>query len=48
MTLRVGDRILQLKNDYNREVFNGDLGMITAIDVEEQEISAQLAGREVR
>ncbi|MEP1079494.1 ATP-dependent RecD-like DNA helicase [Leptolyngbya sp. PL-A3] len=47
MTLRVGDRILQLKNDYNREVFNGDLGVITAIDVEEQEVSAQFAGREV-
>jgi exodeoxyribonuclease V alpha subunit len=41
MTLREGDRILQQKNDYNREVFNGDLGVITAIDTEEQEVSAQ-------
>jgi exodeoxyribonuclease V alpha subunit len=40
MTLRVGDRILQQKNDYDREVFNGDLGVITAIDVEEQEVTA--------
>ncbi|MBD2465742.1 ATP-dependent RecD-like DNA helicase [Oscillatoria sp. FACHB-1407] len=47
MTLRVGDRILQQKNDYNREVFNGDLGVITAIDVEEQEVKAQFGDRSV-
>jgi exodeoxyribonuclease V alpha subunit len=55
ITLRGGDpcgiceaaRILQQKNDYNREVFNGDLGVITAIDVEEQEVSAQFGDREV-
>jgi exodeoxyribonuclease V alpha subunit len=47
LTLRVGDRILQQKNDYNREVFNGDLGVITGIDVEEQEVTAQFADREV-
>jgi exodeoxyribonuclease V alpha subunit len=47
MTLRVGDRIMQQKNDYNREVFNGDLGVITAIDREEQEVSAQFGDRNV-
>lgn len=47
MTLRVGDRILQQKNDYNREVFNGDLGIITAIDVEEQEVEARFGDRSV-
>jgi len=47
MTLRVGDRILQQKNDYNREVFNGDLGVITAIDSEEQEVTARFTEREV-
>jgi exodeoxyribonuclease V alpha subunit len=48
MTLRVGDRMMQQKNDYNREVFNGDLGVITGIDVEEQEVIAQFGEREVR
>lgn len=39
---------MQQKNDYyNREVFNGDLGVITAIDMEEQEVSAQFGDREV-
>jgi exodeoxyribonuclease V alpha subunit len=47
MTLRVGDRILQQKNDYDREVFNGDLGVITAIDIEEQEVTAAFSDRSV-
>ncbi|MDX2241523.1 MAG: ATP-dependent RecD-like DNA helicase [Leptolyngbyaceae cyanobacterium bins.302] len=47
MTLRVGDRVIQKVNDYNREVFNGDLGMIVAVDVEEQEVTVQFAERSV-
>ena len=47
MTFRVGDRIIQLKNDYNREVFNGDLGIIAAIDTVEQEVTITFEGREV-
>jgi exodeoxyribonuclease V alpha subunit len=35
-TLRVGDRVIQKVNDYNREVFNGDLGVIESIDLAEQ------------
>src|SRR5260370_25642477 len=42
-TLRVGDRVIQQVNDYQREVFNGDVGTITAIDLEEQELAVQLA-----
>lgn len=45
MTLRVGDRVIQQKNDYNREVFNGDLGTIAAIDTEEQEVTVQFDQR---
>ncbi|MBD2568796.1 SF1B family DNA helicase RecD2 [Anabaena sp. WFMT] len=41
MTLRVGDRVIQQTNDYQREVFNGDLGIITDIDTVEQEINVQ-------
>jgi len=29
---RVGDKVMQLKNNYQKEVFNGDIGYITAID----------------
>jgi exodeoxyribonuclease V alpha subunit len=45
MTLRVGDRIIQQTNDYQREVFNGDLGIITDIDTVEQEINVQYGER---
>ncbi|MDP9356948.1 MAG: ATP-dependent RecD-like DNA helicase [Chloroflexota bacterium] len=45
---RVGDRVLQLKNDYTLEVFNGDLGTVKAIDTVEQELRLTLDdGREV-
>ncbi len=30
--LRVDDRVMQLKNDYNKEVFNGDLGLVMDLD----------------
>ncbi|MBW4660332.1 MAG: ATP-dependent RecD-like DNA helicase [Drouetiella hepatica Uher 2000/2452] len=45
MTLRMGDRIIQQVNDYNREVFNGDMGVIEAIDPEEQSIQVQFSDR---
>ncbi len=47
MTLRVGDRVIQQVNDYNREVFNGDLGTITGVDREEQELQIQFGQRSV-
>jgi exodeoxyribonuclease V alpha subunit len=46
-TLRVGDRIIQQTNDYQREVFNGDLGVITAIDTVEQEVTVEYSERSV-
>jgi exodeoxyribonuclease V alpha subunit len=45
MHLRVGDRVIQKVNDYDREVFNGDLGSISAVDVEEQNVTVQFAER---
>ena len=32
VTLREGDRVLQQRNDYVKEVFNGDLGTVVAVD----------------
>lgn len=45
MTLRVGDRVIQQVNDYDREVFNGDLGVIAAIDPEEQAVTVRFGDR---
>jgi exodeoxyribonuclease V alpha subunit len=43
-TLRVGDRVIQQTNDYQREVFNGDMGVVRAIDTTEQEVTVQYSG----
>ena len=40
--LRVGDRVIQLKNDYDREVFNGDLGAVLAIDTSRKKLRFDL------
>src|SRR6266487_7083384 len=46
-SLRVGDRVIQQVNDYQREVFNGDLGTIASINLEEQEVTVQFVERVV-
>jgi len=42
-----GDKVMQIANDYDRDVFNGDLGVINRIDVEEGELTVSFDGREV-
>jgi exodeoxyribonuclease V alpha subunit len=37
-TFRVGDKVMQLKNDYDRDVFNGDLGIVSRLSAEEMEL----------
>jgi exodeoxyribonuclease V alpha subunit len=46
-TFRLGDKVMQLRNDYDREVFNGDIGRITAIDAEASTMMVTFDGREV-
>ncbi len=46
-TLRVHDKVMQLRNDYGREVFNGDLGRIAAVDLETGAIVVDFDGRPV-
>ena len=42
-----GDKVMQIENDYDREVYNGDLGIVSRIDMEEGEITVDFEGREV-
>ncbi|HED24387.1 MAG TPA: ATP-dependent RecD-like DNA helicase [Firmicutes bacterium] len=35
---RLGDKVMQIRNNYQKEVYNGDIGIITAIDREEGEL----------
>jgi exodeoxyribonuclease V alpha subunit len=46
-TYGVGDKVMQVTNDYERDVFNGDLGVVSAIDPEEGELTVTFEGREV-
>jgi exodeoxyribonuclease V alpha subunit len=43
-----GDRVMQLDNDYEKEVHNGDLGQVVAIDEEMGELVVRFDDREVR
>jgi len=43
--LRVGDKVIQRVNNYRLEVFNGDLGTIEAIDLEDQMLAVRFADR---
>ncbi|MBN2002985.1 MAG: ATP-dependent RecD-like DNA helicase [Anaerolineae bacterium] len=38
-TFRTGDRVMQIRNDYDRQVFNGDMGRVTAMDLEEHTLT---------
>jgi exodeoxyribonuclease V alpha subunit len=44
---RINDRVMQLKNNYDKEVFNGDLGIVTTTDSEEESIEVSFEGRRV-
>jgi exodeoxyribonuclease V alpha subunit len=46
-TFRVGDRVMQTVNDYEKNVFNGDIGRIRGIDAAEQELTVAFDGRPV-
>jgi exodeoxyribonuclease V alpha subunit len=46
-TYRVNDKVMQIRNDYDKEVFNGDIGRITAIQWEDKEVMIHFDGREV-
>ncbi len=44
-TFRVGDKVMQTRNDYDREIFNGDIGRIYGIDYEEKILIVNIDGR---
>ncbi len=45
--LRVGDRVMQRRNNYDLGVFNGDVGRVLAFDLQEQRVSIDYDGRTV-
>lgn len=45
---RVNDRVMQLRNNYDKEVFNGDIGFIKQVDAEDRALIVLFDGRPVR
>jgi exodeoxyribonuclease V alpha subunit len=46
-TFRVGDKVMQLRNDYDRSIYNGDVGLVASIDPEESSMIVRFDGRDV-
>lgn len=46
-SFRQGDRVMQLRNNYDKEVFNGDLGYIERVDMEDRTLFVCFDGRTV-
>jgi len=44
---RVRDKVIQTENNYDKDVFNGDIGQITKIDPEEREVTIRFDLREI-
>lgn len=43
----INDKVMQIRNNYDKEVFNGDIGFVTAKNEEEQTITIDFEGKEV-
>ena len=42
-----GDKVMQVENDYDKEVYNGDIGFIDSLDLEHEEVQVVFYGRKV-
>ena len=42
-----GDKVMQVENDYDKDVYNGDLGVVSQIDLEEGELHVDFDSRDV-
>lgn len=45
---RTGDRVMQIRNNYDKDVFNGDMGQVIRIDLEAQVVEVRMDDRPVR
>jgi exodeoxyribonuclease V alpha subunit len=46
-TFAPGDKVMQIENDYDKEVYNGDIGFVKAVNADEGELAASFDGRTV-
>jgi exodeoxyribonuclease V alpha subunit len=41
---KLGDKVMQIKNNYDKEVYNGDIGIITNVDIQERTLHISFDG----
>ena len=46
-TFAPGDKVMQIQNDYDREVYNGDVGLVEDVDPDTGELTARFEGRDL-
>ena len=46
-TFKEGDRVMQLRNNYDKDVYNGDLGYVRSVDMEERTLTVDFDGQTV-
>ena len=44
---RIGDKVMQVRNNYDKDVYNGDIGVIAEIDTEEQNVTVNIDGQDI-
>ncbi len=44
---RLGDKVMQLRNNYELEVFNGDVGRVVSLEIEDRELAVDFSGRTI-
>jgi exodeoxyribonuclease V alpha subunit len=47
ITLKMGDKIMQIRNNYDKDIYNGDIGRIISIDREEHEVKVDYDGKPI-
>jgi exodeoxyribonuclease V alpha subunit len=47
ISFRKNDKVMQIRNNYDKEVFNGDIGLVTDLNMEDRELTVDFDGREV-
>ena len=44
-SFKIGDKVMQLRNNYDKDVYNGDIGLIHNIDMDDQKLEINFNGK---
>jgi len=44
-SFKIGDKVMQLRNNYDKDVYNGDIGLILSIDMNDQKLEINYSGK---